>query len=332
MTALTESAVLGSIVGLAVGDALGYPAEFRKREQLLAKIGPQGITDFIALDDPRFSRPHFVGGGPPPGTFTDDTQMSIAMAEALLEAGEADIDELMNAMARRFIAWSRSDENNRAPGNACMTGCRNLEAGTPWRLAGVPNSKGCGSAMRVAPIGLYYDDLDKIAEIARASSLLTHGHDAAVEAAAAAALLVALAARGIAPEKMHAEIEARCAPRSSDFARTWRKLSGLVALPPEEVLIRGVLGEAWVGEEAVASAMYCFWRHPDDFRRAVLEAVNTDGDSDSIATITGSIVGARLGLDAIPATWRERVEDSAYLHELGRRLSQSRRSKLGTPD
>jgi ADP-ribosylglycohydrolase len=122
MTALTESAVLGSIVGLAVGDALGYPAEFRKREQLLAKIGPQGITDFIALDDPRFSRPHFVGGGPPPGTFTDDTQMSIAMAEALLEAGEADIDELMNAMARRFIAWSRSDENNRAPGNACMTG------------------------------------------------------------------------------------------------------------------------------------------------------------------------------------------------------------------
>nr|MCU0973267.1 ADP-ribosylglycohydrolase family protein [Burkholderiales bacterium] len=224
------------------------------------------LMAYIALDDPRFSRPHFVGGGPPPGTFTDDTQMSIAVAEALLEAGEADVDELMNAMARRFIVWSRSEENNRAPGNACMAGCRNLEAGTPWRLAGVPDSKGCGSAMRVAPIGLYYDDLDKIAEIARASSLLTHGHDAAQEAAAAAALLVALAARGIAPETMHAEIEARCAPRSSDFARTWRKLPGLVALPPEEVLIRGVLGEAWVGEEAVASAMYCFWRHAGDFR------------------------------------------------------------------
>lgn len=325
MIARTEASIRGSIVGLAVGDALGYPAEFRKREQLLAKIGPEGITDFIALDDPRFSRPHFVGGGPPPGTFTDDTQMSIAVAEALLDAGDADIDELMNAMARRFIAWARSEENNRAPGNACMAGCHNLAAGIPWHAAGVPDSKGCGSAMRVAPIGLYYDDLDRIAEIARASSLLTHGHDAAVEAAAAAALLVALAARGEAPETMYAEIEVRCPPRSADFALAWRKVPEFVTLPPERALVRGGLGESWVGEEAVASAMYCIWRHPDDFTRAVLEAVNTDGDSDSIATITGSIAGARLGLDAIPRHWREGVEKSDYLHDLGRRLAESGR-------
>ncbi len=90
--------------------------------------------------------------------------------------------------------------------------------------------------------------------------------------------------------------------------------------PPEAVLVEGALGEGWVAEEAVASAMYCFWQFPDDFRQAVLTAINTDGDSDSLGTITGSVVGARLGADSIPSVWRQNVEDSAYLHELGERL------------
>lgn len=77
-------------------------------------------------------------------------------------------------------------------------------------------------------------------------------------------------------------------------------------------------------EEAVASAMYCFWCHPDDFVSAVLTAVNTDGDSDTIGTITGSLLGARLGAGAIPARWRENVEDSPYLHQLGARLWNAR--------
>ena len=100
----------------------------------------------------------------------------------------------------------------------------------------------------------------------------------------------------------------------------WRKLPDALSQSPEVVLVEGALGEGWVAEEAVAGAMYCFWRFPDDFRRAVLTAVNTDGDSDTLGTITGSIVGARLGKDAIPSNWRSDVEDSAYLHELGSRL------------
>ena len=83
-THMKESGFLGCIVGLAVGDALGYPAEFRLRSQILEEIGPQGITGFVALKDPRFSRPHFTSLDLPPGTYTDDTQMTIAVAEALL--------------------------------------------------------------------------------------------------------------------------------------------------------------------------------------------------------------------------------------------------------
>jgi len=298
---MNESRYLGSIVGLAVGDALGYPAEFRSREQILREIGPDGITDFVALKDPRFSRPVFTGPGQPPGTYTDDTQMTTAVAEALLAAGDGDLDPLMHEMAVRFVEWSRSDKNNRAPGGTCMEGCNKLANGVPWREAGVARSKGCGSAMRVAPIGLYYsDDLDQVAQVARASSLPTHGHDAALEGAAAAALMVAMALRDATPEDMHAEIDRRCSANSPDFAACWQKLHDMVKRGPDKVLTKDALGEGWVAEEAVASALYCYWRGPDDYRQAVLTATNTDGDSDSIATITGSILGARHGIESIP--------------------------------
>ena len=318
----------GCLIGLAVGDALGYPAEFRSREQILRNIGPDGITDFLDIKDPRFDRPFILGPDLPPGTYTDDTQMSIALARGLLDATGHDLDEQMNAVATHFVAWSISPDNNRSPGGTCMTGCDNLRRGVPWRTAGVANSKGCGSAMRVAPIGLLYvDDLDAVERVARASSLLTHGHPAALAGAAAAALMVALAARGAGPELMYREIIRRCGGESPDFDSCFADLPGLVEKPPEEVLIerqRGGLGEAWVAEEAAVSALYCYWRHPDDYRAAVLAAVNTDGDSDSIAAITGSVLGARLGLSGIPAPWVRDVEDSEPLQDLARALWQRR--------
>jgi len=165
---ITESRFTGCIVGLAVGDALGYPAEFRRRAQILEEIGPDGITDFIRLKDERFSRPFFMGGADhPPGTFTDDTQMTIAVAEALLTHGRSDLDSLMAEMGRRFVAWSQSEQNDRSPGGTCMAGCSNLANGVPWRTAGEADSKGCGSAMRVAPIGLFYKGLEQVEAVAR---------------------------------------------------------------------------------------------------------------------------------------------------------------------
>lgn len=324
-----RSRIKGSLVGLAVGDALGYPAEFRTRRQLQQELGPEGITGFIRLKDSRFSRPFMTGPDHPPGTFTDDTQMSLCVAEALLAAGRGDRDTLMRELARRFVQWHRSEDNNRAPGETTGIACARLASGTPWREAGVPHSKGCGANMRVAPIGLYYEDLDTVAEVARDSSRLTHGHPAALEGSAAAALLVALALQGASPARMHAEVMRRCGGRSPDFDTCFSRVPALVELPPEQVLIereRGphALGEGWVAEEAVACALYCFWRHPDDYRAAVLEAVNTDGDSDSLATITGSLCGARGGLEGIPPEWVEGVEQSARLLQLGELLADTR--------
>ncbi len=95
----------------------------------------------------------------------------------------------------------------------------------------------------------------------------------------------------VTPEEMFTEVDRRCATQCVEFASAWRKLLDVLSQPPEAVLIEGVLGEGWIAEEAIAAAMYCFWRFPDDFRSAVLTAINTDGDSDTLRTITGSIAG-----------------------------------------
>lgn len=319
-----DSAFRGAMLGLAIGDALAYPCEFRSRATILAAFGPAGVTDMVALHDPRWpERPIILGRRHPAGTYTDDTQMTIAVAEALIEAaprpaaGGADVEAIMQAMAARFVAWSRAEDNDRAPGHTSMTGCERLADGVHWRESGVADSKGCGSAMRVAPIGLrFHRDHDQLLEVARASCLPTHGHDAALEGAAAAALLVALSLERASPEEMYRAVADACCPRSADFAACWAKLPALLDAPPEVALSEAGLGEGWVAEEAVASALYCVWRTPDDVRQTILTAANTDGDSDSIACIAGGISGARNGVEAIPTSWRETVENASRLVEL----------------
>ena len=296
-----------TILGLAIGDALGRPTEFIDNlADLREKFGPVGVTDFEA-------------DWHPPGTYTDDTQMSLAIARALILAGHRPLDDLMQVISDEFVTWNRSPENDRAPGITCRTGCENLEAGIPWRTAGVARSKGCGSAMRTAPIGLYYHaDEAKLIEVARASSLPTHGHPTALAAAAGTALLVAWALHGDDPAKFPRRLRdiLQTMPGGEETAALIERVPTVLDQPPDRVLTAGVLGEAWTADEAVASALYCFCRSPDDYRDTVLIAANTVGDSDSIACIAGAISGAYNGLDAIPAHWRQNVEDSAMLHEI----------------
>ena len=237
----------------------------------------------------------------------------------------------MEAVGRRFVTWSRSPKNDRAPGATCISGCRRLEAGLPWREAGVAESKGCGAAMRVAPIGLFLaHDRSRLLEFARASSLLTHGHPAALDAAAAVSLLVALALQKISPDRMYEELIQL--PDSPDFSACLARLPEMLKAEPAVALSADGLGEGWVAEEAVVSALYCFSRSPDSFETTVLTGANTDGDSDSIACIAGSISGAFNGAEAIPEEWRTTLEESVALGGLGRRLWEAACLAAGAAD
>ena len=195
-----------------------------------------------------------------------------------------------------------------------------MEKGIHWSESGVPDSKGCGSAMRVAPIGyLYQNDSEKLKKVARASGICTHGHRTAVAASVGAACLVKLALDKVDPENMISNVLEFTSGISQEFDRAILKVKECLSWDDEEKALK-YLGEGWIGEEAVALALYCFLKYPDDYRKTVLRGANTNGDSDSIACIAGGISGAYLGIDAIPDDWIKRIEKTEYLNALAKRL------------
>ena len=293
----------GAILGLAIGDALGWPTEFLKLPQIKAKYGPQGITELP----------------PRPALFTDDTQMSLAIAHALLEAGHQDLDTLMTHVTEHFVAWLISPENNKAPGNACLEGTRKLQRGIDWRRSGSIHSKGCGSAMRSAPIGLYYHrDPARLREVAIATGVATHNHPTANAGSVATAYLVKLALDRVPPADMLGHLLDFCGDLSPEFNAALKKVPVVMGREPEAAMAE--LGEGWVAEEAIALALYCFLCSPDNYPATVRRAANSNGDSDSIACIAGAISGARNGLSAIPSDWVEHIEKSDHLLSVADRL------------
>jgi len=295
--------------GLALGDALGWPVEFLERPQILAKYGRAGILE-----------------PPDPALYTDDTQMSAALAEGLVEAGHRDLDVLMGAVARKFIGWKHDPVTaTRAPGSTSIRGVNALERGAPWREAGVRDSKGCGSCMRVAPVGYFYQhEPGRLQNVARSQGVLTHRHPTADAACIAAAYLVKLALDGVDPREYPKRVLRFGGGISAEFDAAIERVEQVIDWQDEEAALN-VLGPTrgggWVSDEAVAMALYCVMRYPADYVGAVRRASNISGDSDSVASIAGGVLGARLGLTAIPIGWLARLENQMYLTDLADRLA-----------
>lgn len=330
----------GCILGLAVGDALGHPTEFiPSLAGIRRRFGPEGIKDFSGV------------GGHPPGTFTDDTQMTVAVTRALIRRGHAGLDELMGCMGEEFVAWSHHRENNRAPGGTCLTGCRAYELGRDWRRSGVKQSKGCGAAMRAAPVGLFFEDDVALVRVAAAQSVLTHAHPTGIASSVAAAAAVAHVVRRHTLEGLLdfvTECVERCdegllmelgvAPALAANVGPSEQLALLertrAALGEETDDVCQLLGGAWIGEEAVATALWCVLKAGGDFEAAVRRGANSSGDSDSIATIAGSIAGALVGAQGIDARFTSQLEKAQQLDVLARYLwwvSQSGRDVPSLP-
>lgn len=321
------------MTGLAAGDALGHPTEFISSvERIKARFGDRGIVEFAPAG------PHKAGA------FTDDTQMSICVARALALHGRSvtsdddGLDRLMTRMGQEFVAWSQHPSNNRAPGGTCLAGCRNLKQGAAWRDSGIKGSKGCGAAMRAAPVAwMFFDDDDALVRVAAAQSVLTHSHPTGIASSVAAAAPVAWILKGNGLEgiidytrRMVAKVDETMLLALKADAVTARSLGvseQLAALDDLEKALRletddvcQLLGGAWVGEEAVATALWCFLKAKGDFHEAVRRGATSSGDSDSIACIAGSIAGALGGLAGIPSSFRDNVERGEDLLELAHQV------------
>ena len=287
----------GVMVGLAAGDALGHPTEFMSLAAIHQRFGPRGIEAFAAT------------GRHPAGTFTDDTQMAIAVARGLARKGRQPLDDLMGAIAHEFVAWAKHPTNDRAPGGTCLAGCRNLASGVHWKQAGVAHSKGCGAAMRAAPAGLYHwNDDDQLVRVAAAQALLTHGHPTGVASSVAAAAPIAWLVRGgpisgvmAYTRRMVERLEPAYADGIAEQLAALERTERALSQETDDVCT--LLGGAWVGEEAVACALWCFLKAGGDFAESIRRGATSSGDSDSIACIAGSFAGALHGIAGIPARY-----------------------------
>jgi ADP-ribosylglycohydrolase len=295
--------IQGSLLGCAIGDALGWPVEFDKKNLPVKDLPTKPL-------------------------YTDDTQMTIAVARGLL-AFETDNEEMDLAVTpsdhvrRELINWLHDPETpGRAPGSSCLHGCRQLELGVEWNRAGKEDSTGCGAVMRSAPYGWFYHrQPERARTLAGLHALMTHRSKEAQGSSAALAAGVSACFGDLSPEDVaeHMHAAARHFDRHTatmiDCARRYVRWG----VSPKNVLdqFRG-----WQGQEAIAAAVFCFLTAPDSYEDAVLLAVNSPGDSDSLGAITGALSGAYLGLSCVNAEWIARIEKRDMLLELGAQIHE----------
>jgi len=282
----------GALLGTAVGDALGAPFE--------------GAADVRPRDLEHVERDAGLL------RWTDDTAMTLAAAESLAEHGGFD----GAAMAHRF-----AEEHRREPWRGYGAGPPQIfaaiRAGAPWdeparALFGGSGSFGNGAAMRAAPAGLLaYGALPAAARLARQQAAITHTHEqglqgAALQACAVAWLVCAQPTEGSdSPTRLLDEIRGYAPDRELQEG-----LTAITALRPDAdpTSVVAALGNGVAAVESVPAALWAFVRHPRSFVDTVRAAITLGGDTDTIAAMAGALSGAFLGCDAIPRSWRERLE------------------------
>ncbi|MFQ5846222.1 MAG: ADP-ribosylglycohydrolase family protein [Candidatus Methylomirabilales bacterium] len=295
----------GCLLGLAIGDALGMPFE--------------GFPAWVVgpvLDQ--------VGGlhesahrGLGAGQWTDDTQMSLCLARSLVRRGRADPEDI----AREYLAWFRS-EDVRGIGATTRRALGRLEAGAGWWNSGMEGEEaaGNGTAMRAAPLGLFYHhDLAALREACALDAGITHRNAEAVAGSQAVAFLAARLVAGASPgdELFQAMGEFVAGSRVAENLHRSRELLERGANPLQASEALGVGGYV---VETVARSAFCFFHAPDDFARAVTAAVRGGGDTDTAGAITGAWSGARAGLAGVPAGWHAGVEGAGAIAALAREL------------
>ncbi|MBQ2951575.1 MAG: ADP-ribosylglycohydrolase family protein [Prevotella sp.] len=334
-----QDRIRGSLIGGAIGDALGYPVEFiYSFEGIQARYGERGIT---RLD----TKQHWLDETEQVGkaVLSDDTQMTLFTANGLLNAKRKGI-LLKYGICSAYIEWyltqvgrwsnkykdcwiARVPELNkrRAPGNTCMSSLNSIYSGREP----MNNSKGDGGVMRVAPIPLYalaegrmtITDSDRLAGDA---AEITHQHPLGYIPAALVAHIIYRLAENESPSRndfecyIHEGVEAIKAlfpqyPYDANYmGELASKAIELADNNKSDVENVESIGGGWTGEEALAIALYCAVRHFDSFENALIAAVNHAGDSDSTGAITGNILGAAIGYEAIPQFYKDDLE----MHDL----------------
>jgi ADP-ribosyl-[dinitrogen reductase] hydrolase len=273
-TAMQEilSRARGAFVGLAVGDALGAPVEFMTTHEIAARYG---------------RLKEIVGGGwlrLKPGEVTDDTQMSLCIARAVIAAN----GWFLHGIADNLAAWLRSGPVD--VGDTCRKGIRNYilkgELETPFNQWDAGN----GAAMRVLPVALFtLGDDDLLVRCAVEQARLTHNHPFSDAACIYLGRLVQLATAGYSKARLRRELEGLLREHETFRFEPYRGLAtGYVV-------------------DTMQTVMHYFFR-ARDFEECIVGVVNQGGDADTTGAIAGMLAGGYYGMEGIPKRWLKRMD------------------------
>ncbi len=335
--------IRGSLIGGDVGDALGYAIEFWREGQIFETFGPKGITSYklvkgkaIISDDTQMTL--FTGEGLLAGDIArsmsganefprvyvkksyDDWYLTQTCSFAKVKGEKELAGETISGLLTIPELFAQ-----RAPGLTCLSALRNEKNVVDDYVKNpVNNSKGCGGVMRVAPIALRYrlnknytGTLQELDMEAAQLAAITHGHSLGYMPAAVLSHVISRILLDKDKKSLKSIVEEARDTAAEIFAgdahldQLIRIINLAIELSENDMddldnIHR--LGEGWVAEETLGISLYCSLKYSNDFSAAMIASVNHKGDSDSTGAVTGNIVGALVGYDAIEDKWKKNLE------------------------
>jgi poly(ADP-ribose) glycohydrolase ARH3 len=303
---LLQDKFRGAILGGFLGDAFGAGFE---------GMSPDRATFHLSNLSRKFSR-----------NYTDDTDMTLALAESVVQIGGVDPEDI----AKQF---SLHCDLTRGYAIGTIKAVLALRAGLKWHQVGrmvfENGSFGNGAAMRVSPVGLFYHrDLDKIQEEAIKQANITHVHPlgqwGAVMQACCVGLAVSQDPKGpFKKEQMVTNLREVLWRGQIEYMKALNKIEEMVT--QEKKLQAGqvvqVFGNGVEALFSVPSACYIAITYSPDFCDAIRAAISLGGDTDTIAGMVGAIVGAHVGEKGLPLEWIEQLEEGPRGRSFARGLA-----------
>lgn len=342
-------AIRGCLLGGAAGDALGYAVEFLGEREIFDRYGKQGITEYelddetgkaLISDDTQmtlFTANGLLAGdtiGFMKGIWGTPRGFAAKAYEDWLYTQRGSFQDRAKRKYHQssWLCDVPALYARRAPGNTCLSALRQREEEEErddYIADPINNSKGCGGVMRVAPVA-FIDRIegDKLDMEAAQIAAITHGHSLGYMPAAVLCHIIHAIVYGEKRCLKEIVLEAKeAAERLFAGDEHIRELTELIDCAVslsensgEDLENIHLLGEGWVAEETLAIAIYCSLKYEKDFSKGLIASVNHKGDSDSTGAVTGNILGALVGYEAMEEKWKENLECKDVLLEMAEDL------------